>query len=289
MKKIKKASLKIFSKNNVKNLIYISLIKILINLTLLFLTFLTVYSLSNYTISENNIFYSTLYPISQIKNLSFGLLQPILILILFYTFFLSIPLKAGIYLWFSEIKKDDKTSLLIIFHYYKNSKLLIKSILFKLALLFKSALNFALCFLPTVGTFIFCCLRLPHFPQELQLFLRILILVAAATILIAAFFFLKLQISQIPAKFLFVQNSSENFFTIIKSSDFLVRNNNKDFKKLLRFFAKYISLCFLIMPIPFITAYFRMCLFEFTKKIVYKQNQGISAIPLTQKVININL
>jgi hypothetical protein len=98
-----------------------------------------------------------------------------------------------------------------------------------------------------------------------------------------------MQISQSLAKFLFVQDSSKNIFSIIKSADFLLHQNSKDFKKFLRSLWKYIPLCIFVIPIPFVFAYFRVCFFEFAKKIVYKQNQGIVAIPLTEKVIDINL
>lgn len=289
MKEIKKESLKIFSKNNFKNLILILFIKSFINLLLIFLAFLTTYSIVPYTIPEKNLFYSFLYPISIAKNLNYLPLRPILIFTLFYAIIVYIPLKMGIYLWLSKIKKDNKTSPLIIFHYYKSLKLLIKSILFKATIFLNSIFNFILCFVPTIGTFIFVCLKTYDFPQESQVFIRLLILFSAITILIGAFFFFKMQISQITTKFIFVQNDSENIFAVIKSSNFLIHSNNKEFKKFLLSFWNSLILCLFLIPIPFVFAYFRVCLHEFTKKITYKQNQGIEAIPLTQKVVDINL
>ena len=130
MKEIKKESLKIFAKSNLKNLILILFIRIFINFLLFFLVSLTAYSFSNQMLPSKSIFYSFLSPISVAKNLDYLPLRPILIFTLFYATIMFIPLKMGIYLWFSKIKKDNKTSLLIIFHYYKNLKLFIKSITF---------------------------------------------------------------------------------------------------------------------------------------------------------------
>ncbi|MFR1509827.1 MAG: hypothetical protein ACLSSW_04190 [Acutalibacteraceae bacterium] len=98
-----------------------------------------------------------------------------------------------------------------------------------------------------------------------------------------------MQISHTAAKFIFVQNGPENIFSIIKISNFLIHNNSKEFKKFLLSFWTSLILCFFVIPIPFVIAYFHVCMLEFTKKITYKQNQGISAIPLTQKVVDINL
>ena len=289
MKDLKKESSKLFSKNNIKSLTLIIIIKTFFNITRIFLLFFTLYSLLSYKTSENALFSPILSPTSITENLNYFSLQLILILLFIFAFLAFIPLHIGAYLWLSQLKKDDKTSILTIFYYYKNSKFFIKSIFFKLALALKSFFNFIICFAPTVGTFIFCCVNLDFFPNELQFIFRILILVSIFTILIATFFFFRMQISQPLATFLFVQNSSKNIFSIIKSADFLLHQNSKDFKKFLRSFWKYIPLCIFVIPIPFVFAYFRVCFFEFAKKIVYKQNQGIVAIPLTEKVININL
>lgn len=289
MKDLKKESLKLFTKNNIKSLTLMLFIKTFFNITRTFLLFLTLYSLLSYKIPENSPFYPILYTISIPKNLNYLSLKITLISLLIFSFFAFIPLHFGIYLWFSQLKKDSKTSILTIFHYYKSSKLFIKSIFFKLALTLKSLFNFIICFAPTVGTLLFCCTNLDSFPNEIQFLSRILILASIFTILIATFFFLKLQISQPITKFLFVQNSSKNIFSIIKSADFLLHQNSKDFKQFLRSLWKYIPLCIFVIPIPFVFAYFRVCFFEFAKKIVYKQNQGIVAIPLTEKVIDINL
>lgn len=289
MKEIKKESLKIFSKNNFKNLILILLIKLFINSLLIFLSFLTIYSFIPYMIPEKNLLFSFLYPISIAKSLNYLPLQPTIVFTLSYAIIMYIPLKMGIYLWLSKIKKDDKTSLLIIFHYYKNLKLFIKSIFFEATIYLCSILNFILCFVPTIGTFILVCCKVYDFPQDSQIFIRLLILFSAATILIGALFFFKMQISQITTKFIFVQNDSENIFSIIKSSNFLIHSNNKEFKKLLLSFWNFLILCLFLIPIPFVFAYFRSCLHGFTQKITYKQNQGIIAIPLTQKVVDINL
>lgn len=288
MKEIKKESLKIFSKNNFKNLILILSIKIFINFLLFFLIFLTFYSFSNYMFSSNSTFFSLLFPISVVKCLGYLPLQPILTFTSLYAIIMFIPLKMGIFLWLSKIKKDNKTSLLIIFHYYKNFRLLVKSIMFEFIILFNSIFNFILCFVPTIGTFIFVCLKIYDFPTEFQIFIRILILFSVITILIGVLFFLKMQISHTVTKFIFAQNDCENIFTVIKSSNFLIHSNNKEFKKFLLSFGNHLILCFFIIPIPFVLAYFKMCVFEFTKKITYKQNQGIVAIPLTQKVVDIN-
>ncbi len=289
MKEIKKESLKIFSKNNFKKLILILLIKSFINLLLIFLAFLTIYSFVDYMIPEKSVFYSFLAPISIAKNLNYLPLRPILVFTFFYALIMFIPLKMGIYLWLFKIKKDNKTSLLIIFNYYKNLKLLVKSIFFQLSILINSIFNFILCFVLTNVTFIFVCLKTYDFPAEFQIFIRILILFSAITILIGVIFFLKMQISHTATKFIFIQNDSENILSIIKSSNFLIHNNSKEFKKFLLSFWNSLILCFFIIPIPFVIAYFRVCMLEFTKKITYKQNQGITAIPLTQKVVNINL
>ena len=289
MKEIKKESLKIFAKSNLKNLILILFIRIFINFLLFFLVSLTAYSFSNQMLPSKSIFYSFLSPISVAKNLDYLPLRPILIFTLFYATIMFIPLKMGIYLWFSKIKKDNKTSLLIIFHYYKNLKLFIKSISFEFIIFFNSIFNFILCFVPTVGTFIFVCLKTYDLSTEFQILIRILILFSAITILIGMLFFFKMQISHTAAKFIFVQNGPENIFSIIKISNFLIHNNSKEFKKFLLSFWTSLILSFFVIPIPFVIAYFHVCMLEFTKKITYKQNQGISAIPLTQKVVDINL
>ena len=263
MKEIKKESLKIFAKSNLKNLILISFIRIFINFLLFFLVFLTAYSFSNQMLPSKSIFYSFLSPISVAKNLDYLPLRPILIFTLFYATIMFIPLKMGIYLWFS--------------------------ISFEFIIFFNSIFNFILCFVPTVGTFIFVCLKTYDLSTEFQILIRILILFSAITILIGMLFFFKMQTSHTAAKFIFVQNGPENIFSIIKISNFLIHSNNREFKKFLLSFWSHLILCFFIIPIPFVFAYFQMCMLEFTKKITYKQNQGIVAIPLTQKVIDINL
>lgn len=289
MKEIKKESLKIFSKNNFKSLILVILIKTLINLILIFLTFLTFYSLTDCTIPESNFLYQFLYPINLIKNLNTVPLSYLLIFTLFYSFIMFIPLQMGIYLWFSKIKKDNNLSLAIIFNYYKSLKLVAKSISFVLIMLFKSFSTFLLFFVPTISTFLFACFSINSFPQEYQIFLRILILISAISVFISILFFFRSQVFQIFTKFIFVLDDSENIFTTIKSSYFLIHNNKKYFKKFFLSFCGYTILCLFIITIPFVFSYFQVCMLELAKKIIYKQNQGISSIPLTQKVIDINI
>ncbi len=289
MKEIKKESLKIFSKSNLKNLVFIIIIKTTINLFLIFMFLLSIYSLLDLNLTEENFFYLFAKYFSAIKNLDTAYFSIIITFVLIYSFIMFIPLNMGIYLWFSKIKKDDKTPLLTIFYYYKNLRSIIKTVSFKLLMILKSFAVFIFCFVPTVGTFIVACLRVNFFSQESQTFFRLIILISAAIILIATIFFLKFKLSQSAANFIFVLNETANVFTIIKSSTFLMHTNSKDFTKFLLSFWQYIILCLLIIPIPFVFAYFKMCMHEFTKKIVYKQNQGIIAIPLTQKVIDINL
>ena len=289
MKEIKKESLKIFSKSNIKNLFIILIIKSTINLFLIFMVLLSIYSLLGLNSTEEKFFYLFDKYFSAIKNLNEFSFSTTIIFVLMYSFIMFIPLNMGIYLWFSKIKKDDKTPLFTIFYYYKNLKGLLKVISFKLFMMLKSIIIFIFFFVPTVGTFIVACLRVNFFLQESQTFLRLIILISAVTILIAIIFFLKFSLSQISANFIFVLNENSNILTIMKSSTFLIHNNSKEFTKFLLSFWNDILLCFLIIPIPFVFAYFKMCLYKFTKKIIYKQNQGIIAIPLTQKVIDINL
>lgn len=280
MKEIKKISLKIFSKNNVKNLIFILFIKTILNLFLIFLSFFIIFSFFNFKNDGYNFFPF----IQNIPIFYFGL-----ILLLVYSFCVFMPLRMGVYLWFSKLKKDSVTPLSTIFLYYRNFKLFAKTILFELILLLKMVLNFIFCLGPALGLLLFCSLKFYDFPQDFQIFARILILIAIFSIFVGILLFFKLQISQIVTKFLFVQNKQNNILNIIKSSNFLLHNNNKEFTKFLYSFWHYLFFCIFIIPIPFVFAYFEICMFQFTKKIIYKQNQGIVAIPLNQKVIDINL
>lgn len=285
MKEIKKESLKKLSKDNLKRSIIILSIRTIINIFLLFLTMLSLSSLTDY----NSLFsYTILSSIIEPTNLNTSLLFWLLISLTILSFLVFIPLKMGIYLWFSRIQKDQITSMLLIFNYYKSIKDIIKTISFKLILILRNLLALFICFAPTVGTFLLVCSKLKNCPTEYQFILRILIIISAVTILIGIAFFFKIKIIQIPANFMFVINENCNILTIIKSLNFLMRSNNIPLIKLLISFSYYIPTFIFIIPIPFIMTYFYICIYEFTKKIIYKQNQGIDSIPLTEKVVDIS-
>lgn len=288
MKEIKKESLKSLSKNNLINSILVLLIRTSINIYLLITAFCLIYVISEYTFPFNTFFHSILYPIATARHLNKYLLVSLFSCLFLFSFIVFIPLKMGIYLWFSKIKKDNKQNILIIFNYYSSLKIFLRAVTFKLVLLTKSILAFTICFVPTVGTFIFACSKLNQYREEHQFFLRILIIFSAITILIGGFFFLKIQLTQIPAKFMFVTNDTANIIYIIKSAHFLTNSNINLLMHLVASFYYHIFAFIFIIPIPFITSYFYVCLNEYTQRIVYKQNQGISSIPLTEKVVDIS-
>ena len=271
MKGLKKGAQKIFEGANFKTLIAILLIKLATNVLLIGVGLATFYASLNVL--------KTTFP-RVLGSLLFG--------VLIFTVLILMPLKMGIYLWLSETKKDSASPLLTVFHYYRNFRSIARVIIFEVLLIVRTSIIFILYFAPTVGTFLFACNKVYSAPKDGQLLIRLLILASATTILSSTIFFLKSIIMQIPAKFLFVMNPDKNPFSIIHSSSFLLRSNNKDFTRLLFSLWSYFFASIFIIPIPLTFAYIQACLCEFTRKIVYKQNQGIVAIPLSQMVIDIN-
>lgn len=282
MKELKKEALKIFSKNNAKNLATILLIKLVTNTLLIFVTFATIY------VSFPLELPAILGVLTFAKTNLPRIFSSLLFCVLIFTFLTLIPLKIGFYLWLSEIKKDSQASLLTVFRYYKSFHFIARAIAFEVLLLIRTIIIFFLYFAPTIGTFLLACINTHSTPETNQLFLRLLILASAATILSATVLFLKSLLMQISAKFLFVMSPQKSLFSIIRSSSFLLRTNSKDFTRLTLSLWSCFFASFFILPIPLTFAYMQACLGEFTKKIVYKQNQGIVAIPLSQMVIDIN-
>ncbi len=271
MKGLKKDARKIFEGANFKTLLAILLIKLATNVLLIGVGIATFYvGLNASKTTSPRIF----------VDLLFGAL--------IFTFLILIPLKMGIYLWLSETKKDSAPPLLTVFHYYKDFRSLARVMIFEVLLIVRISIIFILYLAPTVGTFLFACNKVYGAPKDGQLLIRLLILASAATILSSTIFFFKSLIMQIPAKFLFVMNPEKNPFSIIHSSSYLLRTNNKDFTRLLFSLWSCFFASIFIIPIPLTFAYLQACLCEFTREIVYKQNQGIVAIPLSQMVIDIN-
>lgn len=273
MKGLKKDARKIFEGANFKTLIAILLIKLATNVLLIGIGIATFY-----------------VGLNVLKTTSPRIFIYLLLGVLIFTVLILIPLKLGIYLWLSETKKDRASPLLTVFHYYRKFRSIARVIIFEVLLIVRISIIFILYFAPTVGTFLFACNKVYGAPKDDQLLIRLLILASAATILSSTIFFIKSLIMQIPTKFLFVMNPEKNPFSIIHSSNYLLRANNKDFTRLLFSLWSYFfaSTSIFIIPIPLTFAYIQACLCEFTKKIVYKQNQGIVAIPLSQMVIDIN-
>lgn len=290
MKNKKKEGLIAFSKNNFKALLVVFAIKIFSKLLLTLLAFLAVYSLFDYTFTANGFFISFIEPISEAKNLEPASLSAILLALWAYAFIMFLPLDLGFYLWFSQIDPGiAPPPLLLIFFYYKNLCLVIKAISFQFAILLRSALKFTFYIAPAAVIFIFLCLNIRTFSPESQLLFRVFILIAAFATFFGVFLFIRSQILRAFTKFVFVLNDSQNVFKSLKSSAFLTRNNSKEFMKFILSFWPYVIFSFFIITIPFARAYFLFRFAVFTKKIIYNQSQGIIAIPLNQKVIDINL
>lgn len=288
MKKLKNEDIRETIKNNFLKSLFILLIKFLSDLLTLSLIAISIYSIVKYKFSEITVF-DFISPMVNSPVFSTGV-WPIYIFIPLaaFSFLAFMPLKSGIYLWFSKIKKDNKTSCLIIFHYYKNLTFIIKSISLNLIIFLKSLINFSVIFIPTVMTFLLACLKLNDCPYDYQTILRIIIIISALMIIIGIFLFFKMQLLQILTNFIFVLNNKLSAFSCIKSSIFLMRSNNNLISQFKIYFYYYIFSIIFIIPLLFLMPYFYTILYEFTKKIIYKQNQGLSSIPLTEKVIDIS-
>ncbi len=284
MKKLKKEALVVFSRDNLKSLVIILLIKLFTNI------FLTILIFSIFYIIFPGDLFPTLPALTFAKHTAPHLFSLLFFGVLIIAFLILIPpLKIGFYLWLSETKKDNKTNLLTVFHYYSSLYLIVRTVMFELLSLARTGIVFFLYFTPTVGTFIFAYSQTYAAPKSDQLFLRLLMLASVILIFNSAILFFKHLISQIPAKFIFIMTSDKSLFSILRSSSFLLHANSKDFTKLLVSLWSVFFACLFIIPVPFAFVYMQSCIYEFTKKIIYKQNQGIVSIPLTQTVIDINI
>ena len=283
MKELKKDALKIFSKSNLKTIIIVLIIKFFAYTLFLFLLCATIYA----GFSEH---FSTIFPALLFATISSKQVFNILLAgILVFTALMLTPLKMGFYLWISKTKKDSQANLLTVFHYYNSFHLIFRSIMFEFLTFNRTVFVFLLYFAPTAGTFIFAYSKIYKEPETEQLFLRILILASAVLIFNSAILFFKYLAMQISAKFLFVMHPNKNIFSILRSASFLLHVNSKDFTKLLLSLWGVFFTGLFIMPLPFAFAYTQSCICEFTRKIVYKQNQGLATIPLNQTVIDINV
>lgn len=288
MNNIKKESLKKLSVNNFIKSNIILFINNLFFILFFLLIILSIYSLVEYTIPNTNFLFNFLEPINYAKNNNKILLSSILITLSIFSFLTFIPLKMGTYLWFSKLDKDKNTSILIIFYYYKNIKSMLKTILFKLTSIAKLLLNFCILLGTTISTFIFACSKLNETQSDHQMLLRFIIIFSAIIILVGLVFFVKVLITQIFSNFIFVNYNSYSILTCLKSSSFLIRSNRNIIPILFKSLYYYIFSIIFIIPIFFIIPFFYTVLGELTKQIVYKQNQGITLIPLNEKVIDIN-
>ncbi len=288
MNNIKKESLKKLSGNNFIKSNIILLINNLFFVLLFLLIILSIYSLTEYTVPNTSFFSSFLAPINYVKNNNRILLSSILITLSIFSFLSFIPLKMGTYLWFSKLEKGKNISILIIFHYYTSFKKMLKAILFKLASTIKLIFSFCIFLVTTISTFIFACSKLDECQSEFQILLRLIIICSTIVILIGLTFFINTLFTQIFSNFIFVNYNEYNILTCIKSSNFLMRSNRKITLKFFKSFYYYLVANIFILPMFFTLPFFYIVFSGLTKKILYKQNQGILSIPLNEKVIDIN-
>ncbi len=143
-------------------------------------------------------------------------------------------------------------------------------------------------FIPTVVAFFIACLKLNDCPENYQTILRTIIIISALMMVIGICVFFKMQLLQLPTNFIFVLNNKLSAFSCLKSSIFLMRSNTKLVSQFKVYFYYYIFSVIFIVPILFLMPYFYTLLYELTKKIIYNQNQGLSSIPLTEKVVDIS-
>ncbi|MBR1779661.1 MAG: hypothetical protein IJ758_04095, partial [Clostridia bacterium] len=139
------------------------------------------FSISLFSISKahspyfSGIFYQLIEPI---KNLN----RPVFIFFSFFTlifiFLFSIPLDYGILLWFSNLTQDKSIKFTVLFFYYKNIKLFLRSIFFKFEMYFRFFLPTLAFLIPETALFTYTCIKMQTANEDEKCFLSFTVFVS---------------------------------------------------------------------------------------------------------------
>lgn len=282
LRTIKKESLKKLSKKNLLDIILIMFLSISVLFLKTSLFFLLIYSLFKISFTQNLFFYLDGFKESSQTALiiSSSILMGLSIILYF-------PLKLGIKRWFYSLSENSKRPLYDIFYYYSSIKLFVRSILLKITCTTSLLIKIGLPLIISFSLFVISCINIKVSRESLTLF-EVLFIVSSILIFGSIMFSFKTFLVYILTPYIFVSNDSEKLYKTIKSSNFLFKTNKSLFYKFYLLSVPSFILSILFFPCFFTTPYLYLSMSKLTKKVVYKQNQGIETIPLTEKVIDIS-
>ncbi len=269
MKKIRKENNKKLLKHP-KQIALISLLKIGESFFKSLLFSLTVFSLLknesdiNYF---NNAFFTLLKPI---KDLNRPVFFAVSSGILFVFLIIFTPLDYGILLWFSNLTTKKPLELSILFYYYRNLKLFLKTLWFQLETYFRLSIRIFLFLIPEILLFIYSCIKMQTVKEDEKFFLSFTVLFSILLVLAGIALFIKfglkyLLLPFIQTQFLYKYNFKVYYKTRKKILNKL--SSSKTFNIYVTFASFLFLLNPLVLPVFFTTPYFFTGVYSFVNNL----------------------